>query len=71
MNIGYNIKGLREKADMTQEELGKRIGTSKMWISLVERGLEKLDIIRLEQIADVFNVTIDEIVRGKQCGKQD
>ena len=38
MNIGEEIKKLREKAGLTQYALGKRVGTTQHCISQIEKG---------------------------------
>ena len=38
MSIGENIKNLRLRNDMTQEELGNKVGVTISMISQIERG---------------------------------
>lgn len=39
MSINQKFRYIRRKCDLTQEEVGKRIGKSRQWVSSVERGL--------------------------------
>lgn len=56
-DMGENIKYLREKADLTQEEFASKMGVQKSAVSKWERGMVqnmKRDVI--EQIASFFEV---------------
>lgn len=55
LKLGYIIKELREKENMTQEELAKKLQTTKSAISRLENHTENIRIVTLEKIADVFN----------------
>ena len=58
MSIGARIKAAREAADLTQEELGARCGTTKQTIFKYETGVvTNIPLSRLEQIADVIGVS--------------
>ena len=58
-----NLYFLRRKAQMTQEQLCKelyaKIGAYRMW----ETGRNEPGILRLVQIADYYNVTLDALVK--------
>lgn len=56
------IRELRLEFGMTQEELGKRIGQTKSNISKYERGTLQPSIETLNQLSDIFNVSIDYLV---------
>lgn len=62
----HNFKDLRLKADLTQEELGKRLGISKSAVSMYERGERRPDFDLLEQIADFFSVDVNYLVGASQ-----
>lgn len=47
MKIGSLIRELRKRRNLTQEELGSRIGVSKAYVSKIESGAQ---VPRLEQI---------------------
>lgn len=55
-----NIKHYRNKSGLTQEELGTKIGTTKLTISRYENGrLPKVDVAF--KLADALNVDIDDL----------
>jgi len=66
MNIGKNIIAFRKDAGMTQEELANQIGVSAQAVSKWETGVSMPDILLLPVIADVFDITVDEIYSGKR-----
>ncbi|MBP3348169.1 MAG: helix-turn-helix transcriptional regulator [Clostridia bacterium] len=62
--ISDNIKKLRKKNHVTQEHLANVLGVSSQAVSRWECGLACPDIEKLPEIADFFNVTIDELFRS-------
>lgn len=65
MNIcdfGSVLKQLRKSHNLTQEELGLRIGLSKAVVSKYENGMGYPTFDMLIQIADYFGVTTDYLL---------
>ena len=62
INISENIKNLRKRKDITQEELAEHLGISFQSISKWERGEGFPDITMLPDLAEYFNVSIDELL---------
>lgn len=60
--FGERLKELREARKLTQEELGKMVGTTRQTISNYEIGKRKADYEMLEALADIFNVDIDYLL---------
>lgn len=56
------LKQLRENSEMTQEDLAKILNTTKQSISNYEIGKREPDYVKLESIADTFNVDIDYLL---------
>lgn len=55
---GTRIKELRTLADMSQEELGRRVGVQRAAINKYEKGtVTNIPIHTIEKIANVFNVS--------------
>ena len=61
--IGATIALLRNSKNMTQADLGERIGVSFQAVSKWERGETLADISILPSLADVLDSTIDYILR--------
>ena len=53
---------LRKAYSMTQGELAAHLGGKKSLISNYENGYSVPDIFTLIQLADIFDVTLDELV---------
>jgi transcriptional regulator with XRE-family HTH domain len=62
MTIGENIMLLRKKKELSQAELGKKIGTSGDIIGRYERDIMSPSIEVIIKIADVLEVSIDYLV---------
>ena len=61
MNIGNNIKQLRQKNNLTQEQVAGKLGVSYRAVSKWENGANTPDIALLPEIANLFGVTIDSL----------
>lgn len=61
MEIGKQIKSLRQKRCITQEEMSQHFGVTPQAISKWERGVTTPDISLLPDISAYFGVTIDEL----------
>lgn len=48
--VSEMLKAARKEANMTQEELAKKVGTKKSYISKLENGKENVRLSRLIQI---------------------
>ncbi len=59
--LGDNISYLRRSTGMTQEMLAYRLGVSPQAVSKWERQLSCPDVSLLPVMADVFEVSIDEL----------
>ena len=56
-----NIRELREKRNMSQKELGERVGVSRQSINYIELGKTSPKITVALKIAKVFNIPVEEI----------
>ncbi len=63
--IGKNIKALRILYGKTQGELAEMLGGKKSLVSNYENGYSTPDIFMLVKIADIFDVSLDELVGRK------
>ena len=62
MNIGQTIKRLRQQKDMTQEQLAQLLCVSSAAVSKWEVGNTYPDITMLFPLAQIFSVSIDELM---------
>lgn len=60
--MGYKIKEIREKKQISQTELAQMSGISRATIWALENGTERTTTTRtLEKIAKALNTTIEEL----------
>ena len=62
LKIANNIRFFRKANIPTQEELSKQLGGSKNLVSNYENGISTPDIYTLVKLADIFDITLDELV---------
>ncbi len=65
MNYSVNIKYLRKKHRLTQDELAKKLGVKRHTICDWESGRTEPNITYLKCLSQVFNVTVDYILGVK------
>jgi transcriptional regulator with XRE-family HTH domain len=56
------LRQARENAGITQVALAKKLGQTQSFISKIERGDRRLDIIQLRTLCRIFGVTLLEFV---------
>lgn len=70
MTIGERIKNYRHLRNLTQQELGEKIGVHKATINKYETGIiENIGILTLQKIADALDVDVDQLVLGNKTYK--
>lgn len=62
-NIGAKIAELRKARGMKQDELAEMLGVTPQAVSKWENDASMPDIALLPEIADIFDVTIDDLFR--------
>ena len=65
MKIAENIKFYRKSQGLTQEKLANLLNGKKSLISNYENGYSTPDINTLIKLADIFQITLDELVGRK------
>ena len=63
MLFNEKLKMLRKESNLTQEELAEKLNVSRQAITKWESGDGTPDIENLKQISNLFNTTIDELVK--------
>ncbi|MBP3460309.1 MAG: helix-turn-helix domain-containing protein [Lachnospiraceae bacterium] len=61
--INMNLTTLRKRNHMTQEEVAERIGVSRQAVAKWEKGESLPDMNCCAALADLFHVTIDDLVK--------
>lgn len=63
--IGKKLRELRQAEGLTQQELSKRIGVSRVNYTRYETDASRPDYETLIKIADFYDVSLDEIFDRK------
>lgn len=70
LSLGENIRRLRRARDLTQEQLADRLGVTYQSVSRWEVGSAYPDIELLPAIADIFSVSVDELLGVPETEKE-
>ena len=61
--VGQNIKRIRQKLGLTQEQFADKSGFSQQYLSTLERGRRNPSIVTLYELACALGVSHMELVR--------
>ena len=67
VQIGTNISNLRKRQGLTQAGLGEKLNYSDKAVSKWERGESVPDILTLITIAELFDVSVDDLIRDPEA----
>ena len=67
--LGNRITEYRKLKGLTQEQLATQLNVSSQAVSKWENDLSIPDLPILIQLADIFNVSLDELIRQKENNK--
>jgi AbrB family looped-hinge helix DNA binding protein len=70
MGFAENLTELRKLNNYSQEELAERIGVSRQTLSKYETGESLPDIEKCRQLADVFSVTVDDLISYEKSDEE-
>lgn len=62
MNFSQRFKGLRLRAGLTQAEVAERLDLTNRAVGAWESGRSRPRLDKLQQLADLFNVTVSELM---------
>lgn len=65
-NLGFRIKQLRMSLGFTLEEFGQKFNTSKATVYNWEKGRNNPNKQNLKSIAEIANISVDELLHGKE-----
>ncbi|HWZ13926.1 MAG TPA: helix-turn-helix transcriptional regulator [Mucilaginibacter sp.] len=57
-NVGKNIRTIRHQRGWSQEDVANRLGISIPAFSKIETGVTDINLSRLEQIANIYEVNV-------------
>ena len=61
--ISTNIKNLRKKLRLSQEELAEKVGVARQTVAKWENGDALPDIISCKKLSMIFKVSIDDLLK--------
>lgn len=64
--VGFRIKNIRQTNGLTLEQFGKLFGASKGNVSLWEKGSSLPSNERIKKIAQVGNMSVEELLYGEK-----
>lgn len=70
MKFNDRLYELRRQKGLSQEELANRIGVSRQTVSKWEIGDTVPDMDKLIALGNVFEISLDELVKGISAGNQ-
>lgn len=62
--LGKNVSELRNKKELTQEQLAERSGLDPSYISGIERGVRNPSVLSLVRLSGGLGTTTSEVCRG-------
>jgi transcriptional regulator with XRE-family HTH domain len=62
--FGRRLRGLRQRANLSQEEFAEKCDLDRTYISGIERGKRNVALRNIEAIVHALNITISELLRG-------
>ena len=65
-SIGETISSLRKKKGMTQNELAEKMNVTDKAVSKWERDLSCPDINTISKLADILDVSVEELLKAKK-----
>lgn len=69
--LGMMIASLRKEKGMTQMELAEKMGITDKAVSKWERDLSCPDVNSLPKLAEIFDVTVDELMQVKTEAREE
>ena len=67
MTFGKRLYQLRKEKNLSQEDLAEQLGVSRQSVSRWENGSASPDFDKTAQIAELFGVSTDYLIRGKDA----
>ncbi len=64
--IAENIKFYRKQLGLTQGQLAEKLNGKASLVSNYENGYSVPDIFTLTKLADIFDITLDELIGRKK-----
>lgn len=64
--LGARIKKIRDSLGFSQDDISKHLGILRQSVSQIEKGNRSLDSIELAKLAELFSVSIDDLLKKEK-----
>jgi len=64
MTFHEKLRECREESGLSQNDIAERLSISRQAVSKWERGINEPDIETIVRLSDIYNVTIDQLLRA-------
>ncbi|SUT93643.1 helix-turn-helix domain-containing protein [Actinobacillus lignieresii] len=64
METYEKVRTMREINQWSQEEMAEKLGMSTTGYAKIERGKSKINLDKLQQIANIFNINVRELIEN-------
>ncbi|MCU5668544.1 helix-turn-helix transcriptional regulator (plasmid) [Bacillus cereus] len=71
MNLGSQLKKFRESKSFSQEDVARKVGVTRQAVYKWESNKSYPDIDNLILLSDLYEVTIDELIKGSGDARED
>ncbi|AYB37404.1 helix-turn-helix domain-containing protein [Brevibacillus laterosporus] len=70
MSLGQQLKKFRELKSLSQEDIAQKIGVTRQAVYKWENDKSYPDIDNLILLSELYNVTLDELIKGNESFKK-
>lgn len=71
MNLGSQLKKLRESKSFSQEDVARKVGVTRQAVYKWESNKSYPDIDNLILLSELYEVTIDELIKGSEGARKE
>lgn len=62
VSFGKKVRYLRQKNNLSQEELAFRTGLHRTYIGMIERAEKNISLLSMKKIADAFGISLKSLI---------
>ena len=68
--VGRNIRAVRHQHGWSQEDVANKLGISIPAFSKIETGITDINLSRLQQVADIFEMTLVQLLSFEEVQEE-
>jgi len=69
--LGERIRKSRKERELTQAQVAEKLGVTQQLIATYETGKRRLPVLTLVKIAEILDISIDDLLRIENKSKAD